>query len=430
MKRLIFTLLIGFLLLPTGCKGNSDLQHAHELPGFSVTKWGNETELFMEHRAIVAGRETSFAVHMTDLKTFKAVTSGRVVLLFKGSDGKEDRFVAEGVTSPGIFRPIARISSPGQYTLSLIVESPEANDRYNLGEVRVFKDEHEAAHAVPHEEGEAGISFLKEQQWKADFRVEEVAQKELSATLKTYGQVIAPLKSYTFVTAPVAGSLESGIKGPSLFRAFVRKGEKLGTVKAVSGETFDVLSPVSGIATRVHLSEDVAQGSKLFDIMDLAVVWVEASVYEPDISKVVGAKEAFVEVPGTETRISTSRLVGEGGVFNASSRTLPVIFEVENKDESLRVGSAVTVYIKTSDRFKGPAVPRSALVDDGGRFVVYVQPEGESFEPREVVPAVEEGDWVGISSGLESGERVVTKGAYLMKLASSSSQVPAHGHAH
>jgi hypothetical protein len=40
------------------------------------------------------------------------------------------------------------------------------------------------------------------------------------------------------------------------------------------------------------------------------------------------------------------------------------------------------------------------------------------------------GNVVQVMSGVSAGERVVTKGAYLVRLASLSTQVPSHGHVH
>ena len=40
------------------------------------------------------------------------------------------------------------------------------------------------------------------------------------------------------------------------------------------------------------------------------------------------------------------------------------------------------------------------------------------------------GDVVQITEGVKAGDRVVTKGAYLVRLASLSTSVPAHGHVH
>ena len=77
-----------------------------------------------------------------------------------------------------------------------------------------------------------------------------------------------------------------------------------------------------------------------------------------------------------------------------------------------------------------PVVPEAAIVDDAGRPIVFVQREGETFERRAVTVGARSGDLVQVTAGLRPGERVVTKGAYLVRLASLSTSVPAHGHVH
>ena len=69
-------------------------------------------------------------------------------------------------------------------------------------------------------------------------------------------------------------------------------------------------------------------------------------------------------------------------------------------------------------------------MDDAGRPIVFVQREGETFERRAVTLGPRSGDLVQITEGVKPGDRVVTKGAYLVRLASLSTSVPAHGHVH
>jgi multidrug efflux pump subunit AcrA (membrane-fusion protein) len=77
-----------------------------------------------------------------------------------------------------------------------------------------------------------------------------------------------------------------------------------------------------------------------------------------------------------------------------------------------------------------PVVPAEAIVDDAGRPIVFVQREGETFERRAVTLGLRSGGLVQITDGVKAGDRVVTKGAYLVRLASLSTSVPAHGHVH
>jgi multidrug efflux pump subunit AcrA (membrane-fusion protein) len=79
---------------------------------------------------------------------------------------------------------------------------------------------------------------------------------------------------------------------------------------------------------------------------------------------------------------------------------------------------------------RGIVIPRSAVLDDEGRSIVYVQVEGESFDERTVTLGPRSGATVGIVKGLSAGERVVTKGANVIRLSARSSSAPSHGHVH
>ena len=84
----------------------------------------------------------------------------------------------------------------------------------------------------------------------------------------------------------------------------------------------------------------------------------------------------------------------------------------------------------TGDPVHALAIPESAVVEDAGKSVAFVQIEGEAFERRPLTLGVRANGWVEVMGGLAAGERVVTKGAYEIKLASAAGSIPAHGHAH
>ena len=73
-------------------------------------------------------------------------------------------------------------------------------------------------------------------------------------------------------------------------------------------------------------------------------------------------------------------------------------------------------------------MPASAVQDESGSQVVYVQTGGESFERRLVQTGARDGERIAIVAGLEAGQRVVSKGAYLIRL--STSKAGPAGHAH
>jgi multidrug efflux pump subunit AcrA (membrane-fusion protein) len=57
-------------------------------------------------------------------------------------------------------------------------------------------------------------------------------------------------------------------------------------------------------------------------------------------------------------------------------------------------------------------------------------PGGEQFVRRFIEIASRDGDLVGVTTGVTPGERVVTRGAYDVRLAAAASGLPAEGHVH
>ena len=206
--------------------------------------------------------------------------------------------------------------------------------------------------------------------------------------------------------------------------------------RGTGGATYQVRSPIAGTLIAIHVSanQSVEDGDRLFTVVDLDRVWLHADIFEPDVSRVETATRAAFRVDGYESTIPIAppdgRVVTIGKLVDEKTRTVPMIFELSNPDQRLRIGSFATVWIETGAPTVALAIPESAIVDDAGRKVAYVQVAGESFERRLVTPGLRSGGWVEITSGIAKGDRVVTRGAYEIKLAASGGAVPEHGHAH
>jgi membrane fusion protein, heavy metal efflux system len=124
-----------------------------------------------------------------------------------------------------------------------------------------------------------------------------------------------------------------------------------------------------------------------------------------------------------------ARLLAFGRSAVAGSSTIPVQFSIDNTG-GLLPGSVVEVYLKSSGEEYALAIPVTALIEEQGTYYVYVQTAGESFQKRAVTTGETDGLQIIIHSGIQPGERVVTKGAFQIKLATASGAIPAHGHEH
>lgn len=117
---------------------------------------------------------------------------------------------------------------------------------------------------------------------------------------------------------------------------------------------------------------------------------------------------------------------------NADTRThlLPVFLSINNQAGWI-TGSLLDVYLKTEDSHTSVVVPNSALIEEQGNYFVFVQLHPESFEKREIFPGHTDGIYTTIQRGLEEGERIVTRGAMIVKMAAAASDLDPHsGHMH
>lgn len=199
---------------------------------------------------------------------------------------------------------------------------------------------------------------------------------------------------------------------------------------------FAVRAPVAGriVQVAVGRGQFVKPGDPMFRIVDLRTLRLIADVAEIDAVDMhaptgawftpTGGEEIFELTPGN------SRLIAAGGAVDPVKRTVPVVFEFENPDRRLRASMSVSSHIRTGTAFEGPSIPASAVIDDAGQSVVFVMADAENWERRVVRIAVRDGSYVGIATGIEPGERVASRGAYLIYLAATGPAEAGHGHAH
>lgn len=196
-----------------------------------------------------------------------------------------------------------------------------------------------------------------------------------------------------------------------------------------------VQSPMSGFIKQISVrsGEYVEAGQALAVITKDLSLQLQAEVPARYATRLPFISEANFRTLYDNTVYSTKELNGQllsyGKTLGGNSSLLPVYFSLTNNG-SLIPGQAVEVYLKSRPIENALILPLSALIEEQGNFFVYAQVAGESFDKREVETGAQDGVSVQIISGLNPGERIVTKGAYLVKLATQSGSVPAHGHEH
>lgn len=175
----------------------------------------------------------------------------------------------------------------------------------------------------------------------------------------------------------------------------------------------------------------VEAGEPLVIIAQNKRLTLESFVSQLDFEKLNPSVSANFSFNGEVHSIEefNGKFLSYGASITHANPKIPVYFEMDNTG-SLLPGSFVEIWLKTSVSKKALTVPKTALLEQYGKYSVIVQLEGETFEERDIMIGNSDGKNVEVTFGLKEGERVVTTGAYQIKMASMSGELPAHGHAH
>jgi RND family efflux transporter MFP subunit len=464
-----------------------------ETPSIAVTQWTEEMELFMEYPVLVADSPGRFIIHLTILDGFQPVREGAVTLRLSEMDGTTHETVEAELLREGIFAPTVRLPREGPYEFDLSYRGPGASSSFNMDDFTVYaaadaipvEAEEEASDEiaflkeqqwkVPFATSEAVIREIKRAVWAiGEVLPAPTAYVEIVAPIAGViqagdaddlalpgsrvrrGDVVAtivpPLKGESWAVSQLAfAQAERNLERASRLREkeaiserefeearnefLARKAGHERLAGTDHGGVLKLTAPIDGkiIDWDVRPGQHLLAGDRLMAIADPGLVWLKVNVYEQDFRELGIPVGAFVSangadggwnVPGDAMRVLTT-----GGALDPVTRTIPVLLEITNTAGRLKINESTPVELYASDGESATAVPRTAVYEDDGLDVVFVQTGGESFAKRVVTVGPHQGGWVSILDGLQAGDRVVTEGGYHVKLASTSAEI-GHGHAH
>jgi membrane fusion protein, heavy metal efflux system len=196
-----------------------------------------------------------------------------------------------------------------------------------------------------------------------------------------------------------------------------------------------IRAPLDGVLDKVttKLGQRISPEDALFTIVDPESAYVQAQVPEARLARINPELGAAFQLPSEGEGLRGTNFltfVAIGRELDPATRTLPLTYAYTNKGNSITLGATGTLLVATGRSSEALSIPSSAVVEDEGIPVVFVQVSGETFQKRDVALGIRDGDRIEVKSGVNEGERVVTDGAYAILLSTKSGTIPAHGHAH
>ena len=183
----------------------------------------------------------------------------------------------------------------------------------------------------------------------------------------------------------------------------------------------NVLAPIDGMVVARHAvrGEAVQGTAQLFAIADTSRMWVWVDVYEADIQKVKpGQPVSFAIMGGNpdEGFATIGQVTWIGAEVDEKTRTTRVRAEVQNASGKLRANQFGEATIQIGSEHKAVVVPKEAVQRKDKVDVVFI-PEGNGvYRPQRVTTkATDRMDMLEVTWGLKAGQKVVSKGAFLLK---------------
>lgn len=205
--------------------------------------------------------------------------------------------------------------------------------------------------------------------------------------------------------------------------------------KSATAKGVAVTSPMNGYmkACMVKDGDYVEVGTPLMVVTRNQHLYLRAEVpvrYYGELSKITSAKfrtQYSSEV--IDLKAVNGTLMSSGKSAVSTSSYVPVTFQLDNRGDIVP-GAYAEVFLITGERKDVLSLPTSALTEEQGVYYVYVQIDEDCYRKQEVKLGATDGELTEIVTGLKGGERVVTKGAINVKLASASNAIPGHSHSH
>lgn len=197
--------------------------------------------------------------------------------------------------------------------------------------------------------------------------------------------------------------------------------DQLGATEGAGAGRMNLRAPLAGEVVGKHAvpGERLTPDESVFVLADLEVVWVWADVIERDLAAVLAAAAskpaAFVQVAAFGPREFAGRLEWVGASVDPATRTVRSRVVVPNPQRLLRPGMFARVRVELGDGPDGVWLPSQAVVADGPQRFVFVRLGPRRFIRRDVQVGPALGDRVPVLAGLQPGEEVAVRGAFLLK---------------
>lgn len=179
-----------------------------------------------------------------------------------------------------------------------------------------------------------------------------------------------------------------------------------------------IKSPISGFVVQKNATTNTSiradNGNSIFTVSDLKDVWVQANVYESNISKVHTGDSVTVTTLAYPDRVFSGKIDKMMNVLDPSNRVMKLRIGLSNADYALKPQMFTSVTVINNERLKTLCVPTDAIIFDNSQHYVLVYHSPSDVRITKVEPISRLGGNTYVSSGVAAGDRVIASQAILI----------------
>jgi len=189
------------------------------------------------------------------------------------------------------------------------------------------------------------------------------------------------------------------------------------TVPHDSHDDIVIYAPITGVVLKrnVTLGTVVNEATDLMTVANLDTLWTIAEAPQQQAASVRVGQPVEIKISTFGDQRFVGRVVHIGETLDPETRTAQVRCLVNNPRGNLRPEMYATISIGSEKGQDVLAVPTDAVSELQGERVVFAALGDGLFEKRPVQTGREQNGMIEITSGLQAGQRVVTRGGFFIK---------------
>jgi len=181
---------------------------------------------------------------------------------------------------------------------------------------------------------------------------------------------------------------------------------------------FIVKAPISGFIVQKSAINNMAirsdNSTSLFTISDLKDVWIQANVYESNISLIKQGETVDVTTLAYPGKVFKGKIDKVMNVLDPASKVMKVRVVLPNPEYLLKPEMYASITVSAKENTQALSIPSQALIFDHSQYyvLVYNSKTDVKITPVQVINTV--GDRTYLASGVSNGDKVITTQAILI----------------